>query len=84
MDFARFAMETSPYTQARGFTLADIPKFWWDENSEWIFEQVMLHFEARDGHVFGDLAGLDLLARDVWKRFRPDPVRPQMVRVDPI
>lgn len=84
LDFARFAMETSPYTRARGFALRDIPKLWWDENIEWVVDQVMLHFDARDGCVFGDLASLDLLARDVWKQFRPDPVRPQMARVDPV
>ncbi len=84
MDFAHFAMETSPYARARGCALRDIPKSWWDENSEWIVEQVMLHFDACDGYVFGELADLDLLARDLWKRFRPDPVRPQMARVDPI
>jgi hypothetical protein len=84
IDFARFAMETSPYTSARGFSLRDIPQFWWDENMEWVVDQVMLHFEAIDGLVFGDLADLDLMSRDVWKAFRPDPVRPQMARVDPV
>lgn len=84
IDFARFAMETSPYTQARGFALRDISQFWWDENIEWVVDQVMIHFEASDGLVFGELADLDLLARDIWKAFRPDPVRPQMARVDPL
>lgn len=84
LDLARFAMETSPYTRARGFALRDIPQFWWNENIEWLTEQVLLHFDARDGYVFGEVAHLDLLARDVWKLFRPDPVRPQMARVDPI
>jgi hypothetical protein len=84
MDFVRFAMETSPYTSARGFNLRDISQFWWDENIEWVVDQVMIHFEAIDGLVFGELAHLDLLARDIWKGFRPDPVRPQMMRVDPV
>jgi hypothetical protein len=84
IDFARFAMETSPYTHARGFTLRDIPEFWWDEYIEWVVDQVMIHFEAIDGLVFGDLSNLDLLTRDIWRAFSPDPVRPQMARVDPV
>ncbi len=84
IDFARFALETSPYPTARRFSLRDISQHWWDENVEWVVDQVMLHFDAADGYVFGHLADLDLLARDVWKAVRPDPVRPQMVRVDPV
>ena len=84
MDFARYAMETSPYTSARGFALRDISQFWWDENIEWVVDQVMIHFEAIDGLVFGDVADLDLLSRDIWRAFRPDPVRNQMARVDPV
>ena len=84
IDFARFALETSPYTTARRFSLRDVPKLWWDENVEWVVDLVMLHFEAADGYVFGELADLDLLARDFWKAVHPDPVRPQMARVDPV
>jgi hypothetical protein len=69
-----------PYVWARGFKSGDIPNFWWNEHGDWVVEQVMAHFDAADGYVFGDLAGLDLLARDVWKQFRPDPVRPSMTR----
>lgn len=84
IDFARFAMGTSPYTRARGFSLSEIPAFWWEQRGEWVVEQVMLHFEAADGYVFGEIADLDLLSRDVWKAFRPDPVRAEMARVDPV
>ena len=82
MDFAQFAMETSPYTQARGFSVAAVPRRWWDENIEWVVDQVMRHFEAADGYVFGELGDLDLLARDVWKAIHPDNLRPEMARVD--
>jgi hypothetical protein len=82
MDFAHFAMETSPYTKARGFSLDKVPRSWWDENIEWVVDQVMLRFDAVDGYVFGELADLDLLARDVWRAIRPDNVRREMARVD--
>ncbi len=82
VDFAHFAMETSPYTTARGFSLGTVPRRWWDENVEWVVDQGMLHFDAVDGYVFGELADLDLLARDIWKAIHPDAVRPEMARVD--
>lgn len=82
IEFAKFAVETSPYVQARGFSSSSIPARWWAENGEWVVENVMLHFDASEGYVFGQNADLDLLARDIWKQFRPDPVRPQIVRVD--
>ncbi len=80
LDFARFAIETSPYVTARGFKSSDIPNLWWNERAEWVVERVLLHFDAADGYVFGDLAGMDLLARDIWKEFHPDPVRPSYTR----
>ena len=80
IEFARFAIETSPYVQARGFKSSVIPRTWWEEHGDWVVEQVLLHFDAVDGYVFGDVAGMDLLARDIWLCFRPDPVRPSMVR----
>jgi hypothetical protein len=84
LEFARFAMETSPYTHARGFSLRDIPRIWWVTNGAWVVDRVMVHFDARDGYVFGEPADVDLLVRDVWKAFRPDPVRPEMARIDPL
>jgi hypothetical protein len=84
LDFARFAVETSPYVRARGHKVSDIPSFWWDERGEWVVDRVMLHFDASNGYVFGELSDLDLLARDIWKAFHPDPERPQIQRVDPI
>jgi hypothetical protein len=84
LDFARFAIETSPYIQARGHSSREIPKMWWDEKGDWVFEKVLLHFDASDGFVFGEMKDVDLLARDVWREFNPEPERPQMQRVDPV
>ncbi|HEY8171848.1 MAG TPA: hypothetical protein VIH21_02075 [Dehalococcoidia bacterium] len=80
LDFAHFALETSPYTDARGLHVRDIPRVWWDANSEWIVEQVAWRFDAREGFVFGELADLDLLARDIWKAFAPEPERSSIPR----
>ena len=80
IDFTRFALETSPYTHGRGFATKDIPAIWWAENGEWIVEEVMLHFDVSDGYVFGELADLDNLARDIWKAFRPEPLTREPVR----
>ena len=80
--FARFAIETSPYFRARGFSARVIPNSWWRDNAEWIVEDILLHFDAIDGLVFGWIGGVDLLARDLWLRFRPDPVRQGMQRID--
>ena len=84
LDFARFALETSPYSQARGYKSGSIPKTWWMEHGEWVVECVLLHFDASDGLVFGELSDLDLLARDVLREFSPEPQRAQLQRVDPV
>jgi len=84
LELARFSLETSPYITARGHSSREIPKAWWDEKAEWIVEKVLLHFDAADGYVFGELSDLDLLARDIWREFQPEPERPQMQRVDPV
>ena len=72
LEFTRFALETSPYTERRGFEVAHIPPAWWHENGGWVVEQVLLRFDVEDGYVFGDMGNLDLLARDVWNAFDPD------------
>jgi hypothetical protein len=84
LDFALFAVETSPYTQARGHSAREITAFWLEEKGEWIVERVLHHFEAKDGFVFGQLSDVDLLARDIWREFHPEAERPQMARVDPV
>ena len=80
LDFAHFAIETSPYVQARGFTAGIISEAWWKAHAEWIVEQVLIRFDAVDGYVFGHLADLDLLSKDLWLEFRPDPVPPYVMR----
>jgi hypothetical protein len=84
IEFACFAIETSPYTQARGHSAREINSFWLQERGEWIIERVLHHFEATDGFVFGQLSDVDLLARDIWREFHPEPERPRMDRVDPV
>jgi len=80
LDFAHFAVETSPYVRARGFDASAIPAAWWQEHAEWVVEQALTRFDATDGYVFGHLGDLDLLSMDIWQAFRPDPVRPSLVR----
>lgn len=69
IDFARFALTASPYVRGIGARPTDIPADWWEQHGEWVVEQVLRHFEAADGYVFGELVHLDLLARDIWKEF---------------
>jgi hypothetical protein len=83
IEFAQFALETSPYVRARGHKASEISAQWYELHGDWIVEQVLLHFDASDGFVFGELAHLDLLARDIWKQFQPEIERPVMHRVDP-
>lgn len=80
LDFARHAVDASPYTAGRGYRASDIPGHWYIENGEYVLEVVARHFEPEAGFVFGDLGDLDLVARDIWRRFRPDPERPAIVR----
>ena len=75
LSFARFALHTSPYLAGRGHRVAEIPPSWWDDNADWIVEQVLGIFDVGDGYVFGELAYLDDLSRAIWKQFQPDRVR---------
>jgi len=84
VDFACFALETSPYVRARGHSASDIGAAWLDQHAAWIIDRVMFRFKASDGFVFGRPGDLDLLAHDIWKEFHPDPQRPQFHRIDPI
>src|SRR5207253_323350 len=81
VDFARFAVETSPYVRGRHARPSDIPEDWWRAHGEWIVERVLVHFDAYNGYVFGEMAALDLLTRDIWLEFRPDPIRPSIMRI---
>jgi hypothetical protein len=83
IDFARFALETSPYVPGRGANVREIPPQWWQLHGDQIVDLVLLHFDAYDGYVFGEVGSLDLLARDIWKLWKPDPARPGLRRRDP-
>jgi hypothetical protein len=80
--FAKFALESSPYVRGRGHKPSDIPAAWWLAHGEWIIEQIDYRLHIGDGYLFGELAELDLLARDIWKAFRPDTERASISRVD--
>jgi hypothetical protein len=84
LDFAAFAIETSPYVRARGHGADDIPRAWFEEHGDSIVDCVLLHFEAVDGFVFGAIADVDLLARDIWREFNPEQERPELERIDAI
>ena len=84
IEFARFAIETSPYVQARGHSAREISAEWMTAHGDWIVDCVLLHFDANDGYVFGEVSHLDLLARDIWREFHPETERPSLTRVDPI
>jgi hypothetical protein len=84
IEFASFALETSPYVRARGHRASEIGADWLAAHGDWIVECVLLNFDANDGYVFGDVSHLDLLARDIWREFHPEAERPQLDRVDPI
>lgn len=72
LDFARTAVSGSPYTRLKGYRAAEIPPNWWFERGDHIVDLVLLHFDATEGFVFGELAHIDLLARDLWRLFRPE------------
>jgi hypothetical protein len=80
--FAKHALEASPYTRGRGHKPTDIPKQWWMDHAEWIMEQIDFRMHIGDGYLFGELGELDLLARDLWKRFQPDHERDGIARID--
>jgi len=80
VDFARFAVETSPYVRARGHTPSQIGREWWLAHGEWVVERVLVRFDARDGYVFGELAHVDMLAREIWLESHPEPVSEEPAR----
>jgi hypothetical protein len=82
LDFARFALHNSPYVRGRGHQPSEIPQGWWQLNGDWIIEQIDYRLHIGDGYVFGELGDLDVFARDVWKRFRPDQEPAAIARTD--
>lgn len=67
--FARHALEASPYLRGLGARPSDIPDTWWKAHEDWVVDRVLLHFDASEGYVFGEIVQLDLLARDIWREF---------------
>jgi hypothetical protein len=83
LDFARFALESSPYIRGAGGKARDITTKWLEEHGDWIVDRVALRFDAVDGYVFGELSSLDNLARDIWQAYHPAPERSAIARIDP-
>jgi hypothetical protein len=83
LDFVKYAMQASPYVRGRGHRWTEIPKQWWLAHADWIIEQVDQRLHIGEGYVFGEVADLDVLARDVWKAFAPDHDRPAIARIEP-
>ena len=80
--FAQCALEVSPYIRNRGGRPGDIPRAWWPQNGDAVIDLVLLHFAVEEPFVFGELSDLDLLARDVWRLFKPEPLRAGIQRID--
>jgi hypothetical protein len=83
LDFARFALETSPYIRNGGHDARQITTAWLEAHGDWIVDRVLSRLQAIDGYVFGELNDIDHIARDIWKAFSPDPNRPALQRIDP-
>jgi hypothetical protein len=79
-DFARFALDASPFTRTLGRQARDVASRWWQEHDEWVIDRVMHRFDARDGYVFGEIADLDMVARDIWREIQPESERPTLSR----
>ena len=74
LEFARHAVEVSPYTAGRGYSAADISATWLTTHGEKLMEMIDLHFGIDEGFVFGELVDIDILARDIWRMAKPEQV----------
>ncbi len=75
IDFARYVVHTSPYTQARGLKSMTIPQRWWEVHFDWLLERIEAHMDVHEGFVFGETSDLDLLCMDLWHKIAPEPTR---------
>lgn len=82
LDFAKYALQSSPYVRGRGHAPSDIPQAWWLAHGDWIIEQIDFRLHIGESYVFGEISDLDLLARDIWKSFQPDRDRAGIQRMD--
>lgn len=67
LEFARHALSASPLTQRMGRSAGQMNMDWLTAHGDEILDLVSLHFGVDEGFVFGDLAQLDLMARDLWR-----------------
>jgi hypothetical protein len=81
IEFARRAVAESPCTERLGRKPSDISRDWWDGHGDRVIELIERRFVPLDGYVFGHIADLDLLSRDVWNEFAPQPERASIQRV---
>lgn len=81
LDFAKFAIETSPYTKRRGFSVKRIFPTWWESQQDWLLERILRHPDVVHGYCFGEPVDLDRLCMDIWHRHSPEPERPGPERV---
>ena len=75
VEFTKYVLETSPYTEGRGFHAGSIPSTWWEPRLDWLLERILIRLDVVDDYCFGDPVDLDLLCLDVWHRFAPEPER---------
>ena len=75
VEITKYVLETSPYTEGRGFHAGSIPSAWWEQRRDWLLERVLTRLDVVDGYCFGDPVDLDLLSLDVWHLFAPEPDR---------
>jgi hypothetical protein len=69
LDFARHALSASPFSQRLGRNTAALNAEWMQAHGEEVIDLIMLHFGVDEGFVFGEIAQLDMLSRDMWRIF---------------
>jgi hypothetical protein len=75
IDFAKFVVQTSPYTERRRQQPGRIPQAWWEQHYDWLLDRIHVRLDVADGYCFGDAADLDGLCMDIWHEFAPEPER---------
>lgn len=74
LEFARYALGASPLTERLGRSAGEISAAWLQVHGDEIVDLIMLHFGVDEGFVFGEVAQLDMLARELWRMFTEVPV----------
>lgn len=73
IDFAKFAVRSSPSTERRGFSASSIPAGWWEAHHDWLLERITVRLDVVDGYCFGEPVDMDRLCLDIWHEFAPEP-----------